>query len=192
MQLVELSNDEFSEFTNNYPIYSIYQTKEYGLITNHKFNSSFFIGIKNDYNNIIAASLICIKENNKLKYAYAPKGFLIDYNDNNLLTEFTKLIKNWLKKKGIVTLTISPLIWQAKYIFKGHNLITDINPQAGKIITTLKSLKYNHINSTSTFDAILNIDRNIVNSFVDIHKNYRTKIRSSDAKGIRIYKGNMI
>ena len=34
------------------------------------------------------------------KYALAPRGFLIDYNDEKLLTTFTKLIKKFLGKKG--------------------------------------------------------------------------------------------
>ena len=31
-----------------------------------------------------------IEKINMFKYAYAPKGFLIDYHDTNLLKEFTK------------------------------------------------------------------------------------------------------
>ena len=53
----------------------------------------------NDNKKIIAASLILIEKLNMFKYAYAPKGFLIDYNDEQIVEEFTKHIKDYLNKK---------------------------------------------------------------------------------------------
>ena len=87
MFIKELTNDEFKKFTKNYNISSIYQTVEYGLVMNHQNYSTMFLGLCNQ-SEILAASLILVEQKNKFKYAYAPRGFLIDYNNTNLLKIF--------------------------------------------------------------------------------------------------------
>ena len=42
------------------------------------------------------------------KYGYAPKGFLIDYHDKELLQEFIKAIKKYYAKKNFVFIKIPP------------------------------------------------------------------------------------
>ena len=80
MYIKELTNAEFNEFTDKYPFFSIYQTSEYGFIMNTQNYTSIFLGLINNSNKIVAASLILIEKEGMFKYAYAPKGFLIDYN----------------------------------------------------------------------------------------------------------------
>ena len=60
--------------------------------------SSMFLGLIDD-KKIVAASLILVEKINMFKYAYAPKGFLIDYNNEYVVEEFTKQIKDYLAVK---------------------------------------------------------------------------------------------
>ena len=76
-------------------MHSIYQTSEYGYTMHNQGFESIFIGLI-DNNNILAASLILIEKRKGFKYAYAPRGFLIDYNNYNLLENFTTLLKKYL------------------------------------------------------------------------------------------------
>ena len=85
----ELTNQEFNEFTNNYINKSIYQTVEYAKTMNKEKCDSIYVGLI-DKDEIIAASLILIEKIGNFKYGYAPRGFLIDYLNENLLREFTK------------------------------------------------------------------------------------------------------
>ena len=98
MYIKELTNAEFNLFTDNFQYFSIYQTSEYGFIMNTQNYTSMFLGLI-DNNKILAASLILIEKDGMFKYAYAPKGFLIDYSNNELVAEFTKLIQSYLGKK---------------------------------------------------------------------------------------------
>ena len=50
--------------------------------------TSVFLGLIDDYERIVAASLILIEKEGIFKYAYAPKGFLIDYSNKVLLTSY--------------------------------------------------------------------------------------------------------
>ena len=88
MYIKELTNEEFNNFSNKFNIKSIYQTVEYALIMQDQKFTSLFVGLIDDSNQIVAASLILIEQLSKFKYAYAPRGFLIDYNDKKLLETF--------------------------------------------------------------------------------------------------------
>ena len=69
MELRELTNEEFNKFTNNYSLSSIYQTIEYGLVMNKQKYESIFLGLINDTNDIVAASLVLIEKLGQFKYA---------------------------------------------------------------------------------------------------------------------------
>ena len=87
MEIKEITADEFKKFNKNFNMHSIYQTPEYGFIMQKQGFESEFVGLV-DNNNILAATLILIEKRKGFKYAYAPRGFLIDYNNFNLLDIF--------------------------------------------------------------------------------------------------------
>ena len=80
-----------------------------------------------------------IEKNQMFKYAYAPKGFLIDYSDKSLVEEFTKLIKEYLNKKKIMAIKINPMIVRSSYDYRTN--ITHINPVFEEQLEFLKSFK---------------------------------------------------
>ena len=103
MEIKEITADEFKKFNNKFNIHSTYQTPEYGFIMQKQGFESVFVGLI-DNNNILAASLILIEKRKGFKYAYAPRGFLINYNDFKLLDVFTQKIKKFLSKKGVTAI----------------------------------------------------------------------------------------
>ena len=82
MEIVQLTNEQFENFSKNYNIKNFNQTVEYGtLMDRHNFDD-YYLGLIDDNNNILAATLILV---NKVfigyKWGYCPRGYLIDYND---------------------------------------------------------------------------------------------------------------
>ena len=98
MYIKELTNEEFRNFSSKYNQKSIYQTVEYAHVMNKQKFDSMYVGLIDD-NHIVAASLLLIEKIRRFKYAYAPKGFLIDYLDHNLVSTFTIELKKFLGKK---------------------------------------------------------------------------------------------
>ena len=193
MFIKELKNEEFENFTEQYNISSIYQTPEYGFVMNHQNNTSLFLGLS-DGTNILAASLILIEKIKGFKYAYAPRGFLIDYNNLSLLETFTKEIKKYLGKKNIVAIKISPLIIKSIYDKKYNILAT--NQYFDNIMNHLKKLGYYHFGFNQFFEAmkpryeaIIDLDIPYYLLFQNIRKEIRTKIRSAEKNGVKVYKG---
>ena len=194
MFIKELTNDEFKKFTKNYNISSIYQTVEYGLVMNHQNYSTMFLGLCYQ-SGILAASLILVEQKNKFKYAYAPRGFLIDYNNINLLKIFTEEIKKYLSKKGVVAVKISPLV--VKSIYDKKYDINANNQYFNNIMNNLKNLGYYHFGFNNFFEAlkpryeaVIDLDLPYYMLFHNIRKEIRTKIRSAERNGVKVYSGN--
>ena len=93
--------------------------------------------IDND-DNIVAASLILIKRIGLLfRYGYAPKGFLIDYTNIDLLKEFCHLLKKRYYRKNLAFIKINPEIVIGT--LKNNEIEYNDNK---KIIDTLTSMSF--------------------------------------------------
>lgn len=194
MYIKELTNQEFNDFIKEFPYKTFYQTPEYAFVMNNDKNESFFIGLVDD-NYILAAALIIIEKRNGFKYAYTPRGFLINFNDYNLVEDFTKKLKEYLGKKDIVALKINPMI--IKNIYNNNKEIIYQNKHYNSIFDQLLKLGYNHFGYNDyfetikpRFEAILNIEKNSEELFSNIEKNYRKKIKNAIEDGIHVYKGS--
>ena len=195
MYIKELTNQEFNKFTDSFMYSSIYQTSEYGFIMNTQSYNSVFLGLIDDDNNIKAASLILVEKEQMFKYAYAPKGFLLDYNNPLLVEEFTDKIKEYLNKKRIMAIKINPMIVKSSYDYRTN--MAHINPNFENNLELLKELDYYHLGFNNLFesfkpryDAIIDLNKPITTLFGNMNKNFKNKIKSADKSGVRIIKGN--
>ena len=195
MHIKELTNSEFNLFTDSFIYSSIYQTSEYGFIMNTQNYDSIFLGMLDDDDKIVAASLILIEKNGMFKYAYAPKGFLIDYGNKELVENFTNLVKEYLNKKKIIAIKINPMLVKNSYDYR--NSTVNNNPYFEEQLDYLKSLGYYHLGYNNLFesfkprfDAIIDLNKPITTLFGNMNKNFKNKIKNADKSGVRIIKGN--
>lgn len=195
MYIKELTSEEFNSFTDRFLYSSIYQTSEYGFIMNNENYESMFIGLM-DGSAIKGASLILIEKNQMFKYAYAPRGFLIDYSDKFLVEEFTKLIREYLGKMKIIGIKINPMIIKGSYDYRKN--IMNFNPNFEETFEFLKSLDYYHLGFNNLFesfkprfDAIIDLNKPVTTLFGNMNKNFKNKIKSADRNGVRVIKGDI-
>lgn len=152
MKLVELSIREFENFAYNHPLRSYAQTVNYAKVMGEMGFSYDYIGYKDDIDNIIAASLILTKKLRFNKYAYAPKGFLVDYYNTDLLKEFVQEIVQYYDKKGCAFIKINPEIIIGEINSK-RNFAANYN-QNVKIIDDLKSMGFKRRREIKPLDFI--------------------------------------
>lgn len=193
MILRELTNEEFKQFSNYFKPSSIYQTPEYAFVMNNQNYTSLFLGLV-DNNRIMGATLILIEKIHGFKYAYAPKGFLLDYQNLELVTIFTKEIKRYLKKKDVIAVKIAPPI--LKTITQGNPKVTTQNLDYDRIFTELKRNNYFHMGYNHyfeslrpRFEAVIDMDKPYYEIFNSFKKETKTKIRSAVNKGVQVYRG---
>lgn len=195
MVLKQLTNAEFKAFSQNFKPSSIYQTTEYAFTMNEEGYDSFFLGLVDD-SGIKAASLILVRKINGFKYAIAPRGFLIDYNNFELVNKFTSEVKKFLGKREIVAIKISPIL--VKKVYSADYKLVGKNPNYDAIFENLKKNKFYHLGYNNyfealkpRFEAIVNIDLPYTGIFANINKPFRTKIRKATRDGIKVYHGNI-
>ena len=99
MEFVELTEKEFDKFASKHQYNNFYQTSAWGHLKKTNGWKMYLLGIKED-KKIVAATLL-LEKKTPLKYNmfYAPRGFLIDYDNSEILNFFNQNIKRFAKKK---------------------------------------------------------------------------------------------
>ena len=185
MQIREINKDELNSYLKNIN-HSLYQTSEYANTMEKQLFSIKLLGLEEN-GNIIGSTILLIVKKQGFNYAYAPRGFVIDYNNESLVKTFTLEIKKYCKKNNIVAIKLNPLIIKEINNVKQENY--------DKIFNNLKSLGYNHLGYNDFFESFkpryeAKIEMNNPNIlFNNIKKEYKTKIRSAIDNGVEIHKG---
>jgi len=105
MAIIEMDRREFDEYAFKHPYRSFYQTTQYGTLMSKHGYKPIYLGL-DEGGEIRAAALILVKNQFGIKLGYSPRGFLIDFNDYQLVEDFTNHLKNYLSKQNIANFTI--------------------------------------------------------------------------------------
>ena len=141
MKIVNLEKQEFIDFCKENSQASFFQSPYWIEIKEQNGWSGKILGVKEDGKIVIATVILYKSLKGIIKFAYAPRGFLMDYKNFDLLTEFTKEIKEYLKKENVAFLKINPYVdYQLRDIH--GNIIEGTKNDA--LMEKLKSLGYKH------------------------------------------------
>lgn len=111
MKLVNLSKKEFKQFADKHPQITFHQTEEWANLKKVNNWDAYYIGYKDD-KKIVAAAMLLAKSIPviKKKLFYSPRGFLIDYNNEELLRSFSLDLKKYIKKEKGIFVKIDPYV----------------------------------------------------------------------------------
>ncbi len=188
MKLKELTIQEFEEFVYKSPLGSHYQTASYALLMSENGYDYDLIGLVDEYGNVKAASLILLKRMKiNAKYGYAPRGFICDYFDQELVKEFTNALKEYYAKKNVVFIKCNPEIAIAQIDLKSKAKTYTWNNEIKDI---LEENHYQKLKDNLYFESFLPRFNGIVNlknlSLENFTKNTRNKIKRSISKGLEM------
>ena len=189
MRVVELTMQEFSDFAANHPLRNYCQTTTYAKLMGEKGFNYDYIGYKDDSNNLVAASLILNKKMMAIyKFAYAPKGVLIDYYNTELTGMFFKDLAEYYKKRDCAFLKINPEIIIGQLIPK--NGYMPAYNQNVNIIDVLKDLGFKRRREIKPLDFIMPRINPYINlktyKFEDLSDETKEKVKASEKKGLFI------
>ena len=182
MEFVTLKEDEFLEFADNCPCNSFFQMPLWAKVKKDNGWNSYYVGLK-DGKDIVAATLLLSK---KIKFFknmfYAPRGFLMDYSNLEVLEEFTKGIKEFLKDKDALFLKINPYI-----DYQEHTADGDVVPDTAKddLMNKFMELGFVHNGFYIDFDTktdleprwISVLDLRELDTIDDAYKNMRSSTK---------------
>ena len=184
MEIVELTELQFKNYSNMHSRKNYKQSIEYAKLEETKGYKKLFLGLVDEQSNVHAATLILEKNlNGKYKYGYVPNGYLLNFFNINLLEIFTRELKEYLKKLNYIYIRLTPMmnyqIYDSNFILKENN---------NAIINELKKLGYEYIPNTSKYKMFLTTN-NINNTFQSFKRTLRRNINDCLKKGITVHMG---
>ena len=191
MKLKDLSFFEFDEFAKNHPLASYHQSSNYALFASEQGFDYDLVSMTDEADNIVAATLIIYKKINFIyRYGYAPKGFLLNYYDENIIKNFTTLLKKRYFKKNFAFIKINPEISIGALDYNRKKITYNKNQS---IENVLEANGFKKLNNKFFDQKLPKFNATILLkdfSLKNIAKNTRNKINKSIKYGLSIKKAS--
>lgn len=154
LKLKNIEKEKFDDFVKNHKTKSHFlQSLSWGEFAKVKKNlTPYYLGLTTDEDEIVAATLLLEKKlPMNMCYFYAPRGFVVDYKNKELVRTMTKKITEFAKSKKAIFVKIDPdLIKQST----NYRDITVKNKDYEEIFETLKSCGFKHQGFTKNFETM--------------------------------------
>ncbi len=193
--IIDMSEKEYREFTENRRTTHFLQSYEWGTISKTRGLVPYYLGLKDDGK--IKATALLLKKQLPMGYSYfyIPRGFTIDYSDTELLAHFTEEIKKFAKKHKALFFKIDPDI-------KLHCIDESAEPIEGEnnyeLVETLKKLGYKRKKLNKYFENMqprFTFRINLTPDIDEIESRYTTttvqRIKKAEKNGVWVEKGTI-
>ncbi len=197
MKFTTLTEEEFRKFIKDYPQSSFMQTIELANLKRELGDIPHIVGVKKK-NKVVAATII-LEEKSIFGYKtfYAPRGYLVDYDDFELLKFFSdELIKYVQERKGF-RITIDPNVIYRIRSSEGE-ILDDDKDRNDTIMDNLKKLGYKYFGFNLYVETYqvrweyrLKLDEPYEEKKAKFSKSTRKNIDACYKKGLKVRKGNI-
>ena len=187
LHLKNIEKEEFDEYVKNHKTKSHFlQSLSWGEFAKTKKNLiPYYLGLVDDENKIQAATLLLEKKlPMNYTYFYAPRGFVIDFKNKELVRTMTKKVVEFAKKKKAIFVKIDPDL-----IKEQTNYLEEVskNKDYDELFNTLKESGFKHLGFTKNFETMqprytFRIDLNQSTEEIEDHFSKTTKQRIAKAK----------
>ena len=194
MEFIENINEkEYNEFLKNNESHFM-QTIEFGEIRKEKGFIPHLVGLQDNKKLVCTALLLEKKLPCNLRYYYVPRGYTIDYNNHELLKEFTSKLKQYAKKNKAIFIKIDPSIKRYTIDLDGKKIDGEDNTD---LMDYLKKLGYKHLGFNLAFEHEeprftfrINIYKPMEEVYSTFHATTRKVLNKGNQYNLKIYKGN--
>lgn len=195
MKIVALTKEEFDNFSYSHKYSTYYQTSLYAETSRYEGLNTFYVGFVSD-NNLIGATLLLYKTIYLYyKYAYAPRGFLIDYTNKELVKNVTMGLINLLKKQHFAFIKIDPPIICSERDKNGN--IIYFSKTINRILDIISENHYKHQGFNKYFEnykprlvAFVNLKNDLKSIYQKIDQSAKKIIDESSLNGVEIVQDN--
>lgn len=153
----DINKKEYDKFVANFPSTNFMQTTNWANVKNFWDNS--LVGMYKNGKLVCAASILKRNVFLNKKLFYIPRGFVIDYNDEELLKQFVCKLKTYAKEENAIDIKIDPFVCfnqdNIQNIKNNKNIETKkkfcINTDV--VVKSLKNLGFKHAGYRKEIDA---------------------------------------
>lgn len=182
MKIIELTETQFKNYSKLHSSRNYFQTIEYSNVKSNY--SRHLLGFINENNNtIMGATLILEKSIGNFKIGIVPGGFLIDYDNDNLFKDFITILKDYLKEKKYIYLTVENKKAYKMYDKNNKVIYFDTN-----ILKLLDELSFVKTSKDPKRKIVLETEKNPEETYKIFNSNTKRNINLSLKRAITIYK----
>jgi len=196
--ITNIQRERFNEFVKNHKISHFTQSYEWGVFkttsiactTKWDFDT---VGLVDESGKLNACALVLIRYLPVIKrpFLYIPRGFVIDFDNEELLSIFINAFESYAKNKKAIFYKIDP---DVKYVERD----IDGNIKGAKneaLITNLENIGFKHLGFSQSFDSTiqprytfrLNIEPDVKDLLEECHPKTRYNIKLAQKKGVEVY-----
>ena len=190
-----VSKDEYENFVSLSTYTHFMQSYDFGKIKEYKGFTPHYVALKKDKKLVCAALILEKKLILGYSYFYSPRGYVIDYNNKELLKKFTEELSKFAKEKKAIYIKIDPAI-------KLHKIDQDGNEISGEnnydLVNYLKRIGYKHLgynlgfeHEQPRFTFRIDLDNDWNSIFQRMHPTTRKILNKGNQYNLDIYKGDI-
>ncbi len=191
MNLALLTEEEFYSFAFNHKYKNFLQTPEMGKMRENVGWSKHYLGLKENDTLLCATMLTSSNKMFGLRMFCSFGGYLIDFDNTELVKTFTHKLKQFIKQHGGYVLKINPYVEKYERDINGDVVSDGFNNL--KTVDLLKSMGF--INNQLELDSVVVVewgfalelkDKNADAILKEMHSNTRNIIRNTIKNGVEI------
>ncbi len=196
MRIITLSKEEFDQYALNHKYGSYCQSSNYAnLKIETEDYEVHYLGFK-DNGTLVGASMLIYKEILwGYKYAYAPRGLLIDYSDLTLCRQLADALRKLLKKQKFIFIKFDPPIIYRKYDSLGND--GSDSESSKEILRNFRKIGCEHMgfnlyneNMLPRFFSYAKLDTNPQTIFMSYSKERQEEITLDQQKSLTVIPDN--
>ena len=188
MNFQEITEKEYRSFWENHPLKSFLSAPEIAQLKEKSGWNSYYVGVKEN-KKIIAATMLVSKKRKFNSYEfYSPRGYLLDFNNTQLVDFFTKELIDYIKSKKGYIFRIDPYL-----IYKERDINGDIvegGVDNSKVVSHLLELGFKKVpkgkKEQASWMFSLNIDKDEDILLKEMRQNTRNTIKKAEKIGIDV------
>ena len=143
MEFVELTKKEYHDFWENHPLKTFLSALEIGKLREKANWKTYYVGVK-DKKKIIAGTMMFGRKSHFGRYEfYSPRGYLLDFNDEDLVEFFTKNLKKYLQKKKAYIFRVDPYLIYKQRDIDGN--VVEGGVDNSKVVSHLETLGFKKV-----------------------------------------------
>ena len=140
MKFQELTEKEYHDFWENHPLKTFLSSIEISKLREKSGWLTYYVGVKEN-NKLIAATMLLAHKRHFNKYEfYSPRGYLLDFNNEELVSFFTRELKKYIKEKKGYIFRVDPYVIYKERDIDG-NIVED-GKDNSKIVSNLQKLGF--------------------------------------------------
>jgi len=189
MKFQEITEKEYRNYWENHPLKTFLSAPEISKLREKSNWETFYVGVKEN-KQIIAATMLLRHKRHFNKYEfYSPRGYLLDFNNTEVLTFFTEEIKKYIKDKKGYILRIDPYVIYKQRDIDGN--IVENGEDNSKIVDNLLKLGFRKILSQNKEQVgwMFSLDlegKSEEQILKEMKPNTRNQIRKTEKFGINV------